>query len=309
MTDSLTWLLLQPVRLLGRLPPNLARAVVRPLGPLFSLALPSRRRIVDRNLALCFPELDEAERRRLRRRHFRFLAEMLAEGAIAWCRPGRLDERFGTVEGLEHFERAQRSGRGVLMLTGHATSLELGGRLLGERTVSWGVYRPQRNQAVEAFQNRGRRRYAAGMFRRDQLRAMVRHLRAGKVLWYAPDQDFGPKRSAFAPFFGLATATATGIPNMARMGNAVVLPMYPVRDDDSGRVRVIIEPPFENFPSGDDAHDLSRFNAFLERQIRKDPAQYFWVHRRFKTAPPGEPDRYAGIRRRRSRRRRKRQRA
>src|SRR5699024_2614630 len=125
MTDFLTWLLLQPVRLLGRLPPNLARALVRPLGPLFALALPSRRRIVDRNLALCFPELDEAERRRLRRRHFRFLAEMLAEGAIAWCRPGRLDERFGTVEGLEHFERAQQSGRGVLMLTGHATSLEL----------------------------------------------------------------------------------------------------------------------------------------------------------------------------------------
>ena len=133
----------------------------------------------------------------------------------------------------------------------------------------------------------------------------MRHLRAGKLLWYAPDQDFGPQRSVFAPFFGLATATATGIPNMARMGNAVVLAMYPMRDAGSGRVRVVIEPPFENFPSGDDAHDLARFNAFLERHIRRDPAQYFWVHRRFKTAPEGEGDRYEGIRRRRSRRRRR----
>lgn len=305
MSEFLTWLFLQPVRLLGRLPPGLARAVVRPLGPLLSLALPSRRRIAERNFELCFPELSNKERRRLRRRHFRMLAEMLAEGAIAWCRPGRLDERFGTVEGLEHLERARASGQGLLLLTGHATSLELGGRLLGERLATWGVYRPQRNQVVESFQNRGRMRYADGMFRRDELRAMVRHLRAGGILWYAPDQDFGPQRSVFAPFFGLATATATGIPNMARMGRAVVLPMYPLRDTETGRVTVHIEPPFENFPSGDDAQDLARFNAFLERYIRRDPAQYFWVHRRFKTAPPGEPDRYPGIRRRRSRRRRR----
>jgi len=304
MSDFLTWILLQPVRLLGRMPPRAARAVVRPLGALFALAMPSRRRITERNIELCFPEMSAEERRRVVKRHFRFLAEMLAEGAIAWCRPGKLDERFGTVEGIEHLERACASGQGVLLLTGHSTSLELGGRLLGERVPTWGVYRPQRNRAVEQFQNRGRLRYAQGMFRRNELRAMVRHLRAGKPLWYAPDQDFGPQRSIFVPFFGLATATATGIPNMARMGNALVLPMYPMREANSGRVRVIIEPPFENFPTGDDAHDLARFNAFLERHIRRDPAQYFWVHRRFKTAPPGEPDRYPGIRRRRSRRRR-----
>ena len=304
MLDFLTWLALQPIRLLGHVPPRPARALVRPLGPLFALAMPSRRRIAERNIALCFPDMPGDERARVVKRHFRFLAEMLAEGAIAWCRPGRLDERFGTVEGLEHIERARESGQGILLLTGHATSLELGGRLLCERTPTWGVYRPQRNRTVERFQNRGRQRYAKGMFRRNELRAMVRHLRAGKLLWYAPDQDFGPQRSVFAPFFGIDTATATGIPNMARMGNAVVLPMWPMRDAETGRVHVTVEAPFENFPSGDDAHDLTRFNAFLERHIRRDPAQYFWVHRRFKTAPPGEPDRYEGIRRRRRRKRR-----
>ncbi|NBB93893.1 MAG: hypothetical protein GVY32_12085 [Gammaproteobacteria bacterium] len=304
MIESLTWLLLQPVRLLGRLPPGPARALMRPIGLLIYWAMPSRRRIAERNLELCFPEFSPEKRRRTLRRHFRLLGEMLAEGAIAWCRPGRLDERFGSVEGLEHLERASASGKGVLVLTGHATSLELAGRLVGERWPMHGVYRPQRNQAVERFQNDGRLHYAEGMFRREQLRGMVRHLRRGGTLWYAPDQDFGPQRSIFVPFFGLPAATATGIFNLARMGDAVVLGMYPLRDAATGRVRVVIEAPFEDFPSGDRARGLACYNAFLEKHIRQDPAQYFWVHRRFKTTPEGEPDRYPGIRRRRSKRRR-----
>lgn len=305
MTHLLTTLALLPVRLLGRLPPRLARAIVRPLGALFAVVMPARRKIAERNVSMAFPELPEAERDEIVRRHFRFLGEMLAEGAMAWSRPGTLDERFGTVEGLEHLEAARATGKGILLLTGHATSLELGGRLLCERWPTWGVYRPQRNTAVEAFQNQGRLRYAQGMFKRDELRAMVRHLRSGKLLWYAPDQDFGPQRSVFVPFFGIETATATGIANMARMGNAVVLPMWPMRDPETGRVHVTIEAPFEDFPSGDDVRDLAQYNDFLERHIRRDPAQYFWVHQRFKTAPEGEADRYAGIKRRRSRRKRK----
>jgi KDO2-lipid IV(A) lauroyltransferase len=295
MNAAATQLLIGLARALGRLPPGPARASVRALGPLLHAAMKRRRRIAERNIELCFPELDHARRRAIVRRHFRHLAEMLPEAAIAWCRPGRLDARFGHVDGLEHLEAARATGRGVLVLTGHATSLELGGRLLCERIPLWGVYRPQGNRTLEDFQNRGRLRYAEGMFRRDQLRAMVDHLRAGRLLWYAPDQDFGPERSAFVPFFGLATATATGIVGLARAGRAVVVPMFPLREPDTGRVRVVIEPAFEDFPSGDDVADLARYNDFLERQVRRDPPQYYWVHRRFKTTPPGERDRYAGV--------------
>lgn len=293
VSGILTRIFLYPVCWLGQLPPRLARIIVRPVGWLAWLALPSRRRVARRNIELCFPEMTPAEQRRTVRRQFRFLAEMLADGAVAWCRPGRLDERFGVVIGLEHVQAALDQGQGVLLLTGHSPVLELGGRLVGERQPSWGVYRPQRNAVLEAFQNRGRARYAQGMFQRDELRAMVRYLRNGGVLWYAPDQDFGAHRSLFVPFFGLPTATATGIVGLARMGRARVLPMYPLRDVKTGRVQVFIEPPLENFPSGDDAHDLTRYNEFLERQIRRDPAQYFWVHRRFKSTPPGEADRYS----------------
>lgn len=287
-----TRIALLPARLLGFLPLPLARLLVRPLGPLLRLGMASRRRVVERNLALCFPDLEAVERKRLLQRHFRNLAESLAEVSVAWQRPGRFDRRFGTVVGLEHLEAAQAEGRGVMLITGHTTCLEMGARLFGERVEAAGIYRPLKNPVLEDFQNQGRTRYAAHMFPRHDLRGMVRHLRSGGVLWYAPDQDFGPARSTFAPFFGIETATANGILELARLGRAVVVPMYPIKDEVDGRVTVHIEPAFEGFPGEDARTDLTRFNSLLERFVRKAPAQYWWLHRRFKSAPPGEADRY-----------------
>jgi KDO2-lipid IV(A) lauroyltransferase len=292
LNDLLLKLALVPVSLLGRLPLGVSRRLVQPLAPIMRLAMKRRRLVVERNLALCFSDLDVDQRTEICRQHFGHLAESLAETASAWCRPGRFDHRFGETQGLEHVAAAQASGRGVLMLTAHATCIELGARLVGEAVSSAGIYRPLRQPVLEAFQNRGRARYGEAMIPRDNVRAMVRHLRGGGVLWYAPDQDFGPSRSAFAPFFGVPTATATGLLDLTRLGRAVVVPMYPLKQRD-GRVIVHFEPAWENFPSGDDEADLTRFNAFLERYIRLNPPQYWWLHRRFKTAPPGLPDRYS----------------
>jgi KDO2-lipid IV(A) lauroyltransferase len=291
--DYFLRLLLVPVRVLGRLPLGVGRALVRPLAPTLRLLMRRRRAVVERNLALCFPEQGAAERSALCREHFRHLADSLAETAVAWGRPGRFDQRFGELVGLEHLQAARESGRGVLMLTGHATCIELGARLTGESVTARAIYRPLRQPVLEAFQNQGRARYAEAMIARDDVRSMVRYLRAGGVLWYAPDQDFGPERSVFAPFFGVATATPTGLLDLVRLGRAVVVPMYPLKQSD-GRVIVHFEPAWENYPSGDVEADLTRFNAFLERYIRLNPAQYWWLHRRFKTAPSGTPDRYAG---------------
>ncbi|QKK01872.1 MAG: lipid A biosynthesis lauroyl acyltransferase [Pseudomonadota bacterium] len=288
---GLTTLLLGLARGLGRLPPTAARWLVRPLAPLLRLAMRRRRRIAERNLVLCFPELDDSARRWLLRLHFRNLTEMVAEMSMAWSRPGRLDRRFGAVEGLANLHAARENG-GVLLITGHATCLELAGRLVAERVELAGVYRPLSNSAIERFQNRGRSRYTIAMFPRHRLRDMIRHLRAGGVLWYAPDQDFGPERSVFAPFFGHQTATARAILDLARLGRARVVPMYPVKDEQSGRLTIHVEPAFDHFPGDDAVTDLGRFNAFLERWIRQAPGQYYWVHRRFKTTPAGVPSRY-----------------
>ena len=288
----MTRLALLPLWVLGRLPLPLGRLLLRPLAPVLRLLMRRRSAIARRNLALCLPDWSDPRREALLKRHFRHLAESVAEIAMCWYRPGRLDTRHGQVHGLDHLEQARVGGQGVVLVTGHVTCLEMGARLFGEQVDACGIYRPLRNLVLNQAQNRGRSRYAQAMIPRDELRTMVRHLRAGGVLWYAPDQDFGAERSVFAPFFGVPTATAHGLLELARLGRAVVVPMFPVKDETSGRVTVLIGPAFNDFPSGDHVADLTRFNAFLEEHIRSAPAQYWWLHRRFKTRPDGESPRY-----------------
>jgi len=289
--NRLTHAALLPLKLIGRRSLPVARRATGWLAGPLNLLMRRRRRIVERNLELCFPELDPAARRALARGHFRQLAAMIGETAFAWHRPGTLGPEIGEVVGMEYLEAARGDGRGVLLLTAHMTCLELGARLFGELVTARAIYRPLANQALEAFQNRGRSRYAEAMIPKHDLRAMLRHLRAGGVLWFAPDQDLGPERSHFAPFFGIPTATATSIVELARLGRAAVVPMLP-RKDESGRVTVYLEPAFEDFPSVDPETDLARYNAFVERHVRAAPDQYWWLHRRFKTAPAGAPPRY-----------------
>ena len=254
------------------------------------LLMRRRAAIVRRNLELCFPDRSADWREAVAREHFRQLAETAAEIAVCWTRPEPLDDAVGDVVGLEHLHAARDAG-GVLLLTGHFTSLELGGRLVAERVPVGGVYRPLRNGRLNAFQNEGRARYAGPMLARDDLRGMVRHVRSGGVLWYAPDQDFGPDRSRFAPFFGVPTATLKGLPDLARMGRARVVPMAVIKAPDSGRLTVHLEAAWPEDP-GRPERMLERYNAFLERHVRSAPAQYWWVHRRFKTAPEGAAPRY-----------------
>ena len=283
----LTHLGLLPIYLVGRLNVRHARRATRWLGWVMEKTLRRRRKIVDQNLAWCFPLLSDTERLGLRRQHFRHLGEAVGEMAVAWTQAKPIDPQHGQVEGLAHIEEITATGQGVLLVTGHNVCLEWAARVFGQACPSSGIYRPLSNPVLERFQNKGRGRYAEHMFDRDDLRGMVRHLRSGKVLWYAPDQDFGPKRSLFVPFFGIETATAKALPELARLGRAKVVPMYPIKNETTGQVVVHIEPAWDDFPSDNPEHDLARFNAFLQRHIEKAPAQYWWLHRRFKTAPDG----------------------
>lgn len=283
----LTQLGLVPIRIIGRLGVQRARAVTRPLAPVLRRLMARRRNIVETNLQWCFPNESEQQRQRWRDQHFQHLAEAIGEIAVAWCQPTPIDQAIGEVRGLEHIKAIQDSGQGVLMVTGHTVCLELAARLVGQAIPSSGIYRPLSNSGLEAFQNKGRARYAEHMFRRDDLRGMVKHLRSGGVLWYAPDQDFGAKLSEFVPFFGIETATVRALPELAKLGRAKVVGMYPIKDEATGHVVVHIEPQWMDFPSEDVRADLVRFNAFLERHIRQAPAQYWWLHRRFKTSPDG----------------------
>jgi len=154
------------------------------------------------------------------------------------------------------------------------------------------MYRPLRSPVLEWYQNRGRSRYTVCMIEKSDLRGAVRYLRGGGVLWYAPDQDFGAKRSVFVPFFGLQAATLAATERLVQLTGCAVVPMFPVYDASSRRYTVKFWPALEDFPTGEVVADLARINMLLEEHVRQAPEQYWWIHRRFKTRPPGEPPFY-----------------
>jgi KDO2-lipid IV(A) lauroyltransferase len=279
--------------LLGKLPQPAGLALSVPLSGIISVAMKSRRKIAERNIERCFPELDADEREDLIRRNFRALARMLFEIAWSWSASSRRIGRMGRVDGWERVERAQEAGDGVLLITAHLTCLEIGGRLIGETwSGASGIYRPLRSPVLEWYQNRSRGQYSCGGISKRDMRSAIRFLRSGGVLWYAPDQDFGPKQSTFAPFFGISAATLEATVRLVELTGCRVIPMFPLYDKATRRYTVQLLPELENFPSGDLVADLSRVNRLMEEQIRGAPEQYWWIHRRFKTRPEGEPPFY-----------------
>ncbi|MBX6421410.1 MAG: hypothetical protein IRZ06_10475 [Nevskia sp.] len=287
------WLGLGLLRLLALLPVPLLRVLGAGLGELFHALVPSRRRIVRINLRLCFPELGEAARRRLARAHFRALGMGFAELLLAWFASDRRLRRIADYSGLEHLRAAAASGQGVLLLTGHFTTMELGCRLVGLAGFPFhGMYRRADNPFAEYWMVRLREaRLGLPMVPKEDLKAIVRLLRAGGLVWYGPDQTLEAGSSAYVEFFGQPALTLTATSRLAQMGRARVLPYFPQRV--GGRYRVVFRPALENFPGGDEVADARRVNALLEDAIRAVPEQYFWVHRRFKDGPPGRRDPYA----------------
>ncbi len=298
----LTWLAMGLWWLTSLLPYRLMLPLGRATGRLLALVAVERRTIVARNLALCFPGWSEAERRQLLRRNFENYGIALFEVPLAWWASARRFRRLLHVEGLEHLENLK--GQGALLMAIHYTTLEVGGQALN---LCWGIdgmYRPHRNPVYDYLQRRGRaaRHSDTRVYPRKDVRGVVRALRAGRVIWYAPDQDYGPRQSVFAPFFGVSAASVTATARLAETGRAAVLPFTHERLPDGSGYRVVVHPPLADFPSGDDAADAARINGIVEGFVRACPEQYLWAHRRFKTRPPGEEPVYPKRRRRRRRR-------
>ena len=278
----LAWLPIPVIRLLGSA-----------LGDLFHALASGRRRIVRANLRLCFPEMTETERRRLGRAHFRALGIGFFEVPLAWFVSDRRLRRVATFEGVEHVRNAQTGGKGLLLLTGHFTTMELGCRLVHLAGFPFhGMYRRADNPFVDYWMRRLREtRVGRSMVPKEDLKQVIRMLRRGDRVWYGPDQALEASNTLFVDFFGEPARTLTATSRLAEMGRARVVPYFPQRV--GGRYRVVFMPALDGFPSGDDAADARRINALLEAAVRAVPEQYFWVHRRFKDGPPGRPDPYA----------------
>lgn len=275
--------------LVARLPYRALMATGRFIGNLALILNRERRGIAATNIALCFPELDADQQRALVRANLRDIGMMLMEFALGWLGSDRAIGRVPVkIEGLEHLQAAREQGRGVLLVGGHFSHLELCARLVSYRILIAGMYRRMDSEVFEYIVLRSRLDYADAMFDKDDLRGTVKYLRAGGTLWYAPDQDMRSKDNVFAPFFGVPAATITATHHLARMSNAVVIPFFHRRLPDGKGYAMRLGAPLEHFPSADAAADTARVNGVIEQMVREAPEQYLWVHKRFKTRPPGE---------------------
>jgi len=279
------------IAVLRFLPYPLLRSLGTGLGSLLWRVAGSRRRVVLRNLELCFPELDAGAREALGREHVRRLARTVFDRSILWFGSADQVKRFVRVENMELLA----PGRPIILLTPHFVGLDAAGARLGQERDWCSIYSVQSNSEIDSQIQTLRLRFGRGLLlaRNEGIRTMVRAIRAGRAFYYLPDMDFGARDSVFVPFMGVNAATITGLARLAQLTKAVVVPVV-TRMTPDGYV-VTLYPEWTDFPGAIDADDpihARRMNAFIEDRIREAPAEYYWVHRRFKTRPPGEPSLY-----------------
>jgi Kdo2-lipid IVA lauroyltransferase/acyltransferase len=286
------WLGVACLRTMVLLPFRWQLALGKALGRAALKLLPERRLIADRNLAVCFPAMPRVDREALVHAHFEALGASVVEMAMGWFGSAQRVRRLIRVEGAEHLAAALARGKGVILFSAHFTTFELFWPALAPLCSELcGMYKSQRNPVMNKVMTAGRGRNYSELFAKDNVRAMLRSLRRNAVVWYATDQSFTGKGSSLVPFFGEPAMTNTAVSRIAKVSGAAVLPYFCRRQDDADYV-MSIGAPIEGLPSGDEVEDMNKFTRLLEAYIRTCPAQYWWIHQRFKGRPAPYPDIY-----------------
>ncbi|MBO1108106.1 LpxL/LpxP family Kdo(2)-lipid IV(A) lauroyl/palmitoleoyl acyltransferasee [Plesiomonas shigelloides] len=289
----LTWLGIAALYLVTLLPYPLIRRIGFTLGRLFMRIGKRRVKIAERNLELCFPDMSREARAQMLLENFESTGMAVMETGMAWFWPDWRVKKIFQVEGLEHMRQAQAEQRGVLLIGVHFLTLELGGRIFGLYNPGVGVYRPNNNPLMDWLQTWGRLRSNKYMIDRKDVKGMIRALRAGEIIWYAPDHDYGPRRSVFVPLFAVdKAATTTGTSILMQAADPALVAFAPIRNKDGSGYRLVISPAIQGFPMDDEVAAAAFMNRVVEKEILRAPGQYMWLHRRFKTRPEGESSLY-----------------
>jgi KDO2-lipid IV(A) lauroyltransferase len=289
------WIGLGLLRLICLLPYRLQLGIGRILGRIGHRFANERRAIARRNIELCFPHFSPAERDATALAHFEALGMSIIElGLGRWAPTARL-QAMTRIEGAEHVRNAAARGVGVILLSAHFTTLEISGRVLSLHIPPFdAVYRKNRSEFMTEILRTNREKSARGTIEKNDIKSMVRSLREGTPVWYAPDQSYNRKQSAVLPFFGIPSMTNTATGTLARLGKAIAVPFFPRRLPEGGYVLTIL-PPIEDIRGDDPVEDTKKYLEILERQIRLCPEQYYWVHRKFKNRPEPLPDVYRDL--------------
>ena len=292
------WLISGLLWLLVQLPQPLRMAVGGMLGRLFYRILPYRRKISETNLRIAFPDLDDAARAHLLREHAKSVGRGIIETGMAWY----LSEE--KLRALSRFEADPASlallrdpAVPVVLIGSHSTLMELGVRLLGLYVAAGGMYRPLNDAYYHYWIKHHRARAATELIHYKDMRHTLRFLQGGGNLWYALDQDMGPRVSVFAPFFGVDAASVNILPKLRARTGAHWIPVYMWREADN-RYVVRVAPEIKPVAGESDTDVMRRVNTDYEREIRQHPEQYYWLHRRYKNRPDGSRYPYPEKRRR-----------
>lgn len=272
--------------LLHWLPLRWLRALGAGLGRLLYRFGRERRSVVLTNLRLCFPELGEAEREALARRHFVAFAQSALDRSLGWWASQDRLERIIRIRGIEHL--TERGDRPTIMLCPHFVGLDAGATRISMYLTACSVFSQQKNPVFNRLLYHGRTRFNPALLlsRKEGMRKIVKSMKEGYPFYYLPDMDFGRKESIFVPFFGVPAATIPALSRLVRLTGAQVVPCIARMVPDGYEVEVM--PPWDNFPGDSVEADTEFMNRFIENQVLRMPEQYYWVHRRFKTRPPGE---------------------
>jgi len=283
-----TWLTLGVMWLVAYLPFTMQIKIGRLLGLIMLYFAHERRHICEVNLRLCYPELSDTLLNQLIRKTFISNGIGLIEVAIAWHRQPRDFLDRVTTSGLENVNSAIAQGKGVMLICAHFSTIEIGAFLSTLFFEMHATYRPNKNALFDAAMYNGRARHHPKIIDRKDIRSAMRSLKEGHILWYAPDQDYGPKHSVFVPFFGVEAATITATSRFASFNNSAVIFFSHYRNDDDSGYHLHFSSQLENYPIGDLERDAITINKLIENAIRKQPDQYLWLHKRFKTQTGGK---------------------
>jgi len=277
----LHWL---PLPVLGRLGEG--------VGSLLFMLIKKRRHITLTNLSLCLPQLSEAERLAIAKRHFQVYARSVLERGILWWASEARLKRLIQIDPAVPME-AMADGPTILMCP-HFVSLDVAGVAVMLESSLCSIYTQQRSKVFDAALRKGRSRFRpVKLFSRAEgVKPIIRAMREGLPFFMLPDMDFGAKDAEFVPFFGVPAATLTAVPRIAATTRAKVIPVIATILPDYKGWKVTFHEPWKNYPGEDIVAATRYMNAFIEQEILKAPAEYFWAHKRFKTRPPGEPSVY-----------------
>ncbi|MBE9567922.1 MAG: LpxL/LpxP family Kdo(2)-lipid IV(A) lauroyl/palmitoleoyl acyltransferase [Proteobacteria bacterium] len=288
-----TWLGIGILRLSSFLPLSVIHIIGPALGMLIYRLASSRRRVARINLKQAYPDYSDDQITALTKASFRSLGLSIFEMGMAWFWSERALKKICQIEGMEHLEQAVAKNKGVILLTGHFTTLEIGGFLISlYLDKPNAIFKRAHNPLFNTLMMHYRSRMGSELIETRNVRAFIRGLKDGYVTWYGPDQDFADQDIVFTPFLGGIASTLTATAKLSRITGAAVVPFYPVRLAGNKGYKLIILPELDNYPTGDIMADSARINKVIEEMVYQQPEQYLWSHKRFKKTADNSPSIY-----------------